>query len=99
MISKKHRSNFTSLFLDIIQEVQVTEYYFPEFSIAKFFAEIGGSLGIWLGVGTMQLIKSFADVACIFRRSRDYDLKEINKYKNKSDKHCESSDELTRSLI
>ena len=73
LITKKRQSDFTTLYLDIIQEVQVTEYYFPEFSSAKFFAEIGGSLGFWLGVGTMQLIKSFADVACMFRRSIDYD--------------------------
>ena len=80
MISTTHiyESNFTTLFLDIIQEVQVTEYYFPEFSIAKFFAEIGGALGIWLGAGTMQLIKSFTDVACMFRRSIDYNLNKTN---------------------
>ena len=57
--------------LDIVQEVQVTESYYPEFSVAIFFAEIGGSLGFWLGVGTMQLIQSFADMACMVQRSID----------------------------
>ena len=77
----------------------MTESYFPEFSLASFFAEMGGSLGFWLGVGTMQLLQSVANLACMFRRSMDYDLKDMNKQKNKSDKHCESSDELTKSLI
>ena len=78
-LNKKSQSDFTTLCLDIIQEVTVTESYYPEFSLASFFAEMGGSLGFWLGVGTMQLLQSFANLACIFRRSMDYDLKEINK--------------------
>ena len=38
------------------QEVQVTESYIPEFSISTFLAGMGGSLGLWLGVGAVQLI-------------------------------------------
>ena len=77
-LNKKSQSDFTTLCLDIIQEVKVTESYYPEFSLAGFFAEMGGSLGFWLGVGTMQLLKSIANLACIFRRSMDYDLNHMN---------------------
>ena len=38
------------------QEVEVTESYIPEFSVSTFLAGIGGSLGLWLGVGAVQLI-------------------------------------------
>ena len=38
------------------QEVEVTESYIPEFSISTFLAGLGGSLGLWLGVGAVQLI-------------------------------------------
>ena len=38
------------------QEVEVTEFYIPEFSVSTFLAGLGGSLGLWLGVGAVQLI-------------------------------------------
>ena len=75
-LNKKSQSDYTTLCLDIIQEVTVTESYYPEFSLGSFLAEMGGSLGFWLGVGTMQLLQSFANLACMFRRSMDYDLKQ-----------------------
>lgn len=40
----------------INQEVDVTESYIPEFSVSVFLAELGGSLGLWLGVGVVQLL-------------------------------------------
>ena len=78
-LNKKSQSDFSTVCLDILQEVTVTESYYPEFSLASFFAEMGGSLGFWLGVDTMQLLKSFANLACMFRRSMDYDLNHIKK--------------------
>ena len=41
---------------EVKQEVQVTESYIPEFSVSTFLAGLGGSLGLWLGVGAVQLI-------------------------------------------
>ena len=38
------------------QEVEVTESYIPEFSVSTFLAGLGGSLGLWLGVGAVQLV-------------------------------------------
>ena len=40
----------------IKQQVEVTESYIPEFSVSAFLAELGGSLGLWLGVGAVQLL-------------------------------------------
>ena len=34
----------------------MTESYIPEFSVSAFLAELGGSLGLWLGVGAVQLL-------------------------------------------
>ena len=35
--------------------VTVTESFYPPASIPTFMAEIGGILGLWLGVGTLQI--------------------------------------------
>ena len=40
----------------INQQVEVTESYIPEFSVTTFLAGLGGSLGLWLGVGAVQLL-------------------------------------------
>ena len=37
------------------QTVTVQESFYPNFSFTKFFAELGGSLGLWLGVGIAQI--------------------------------------------
>ena len=40
----------------INQHVEVTEYFIPEFSLSSFLAGLGGSIGLWLGVGAVQLL-------------------------------------------
>ena len=42
--------------LSLSQEVTITESFIPPFSLISFTADIGGSLGLWLGVGAVQLI-------------------------------------------
>ena len=37
------------------QIVTITESFYPPASIPNFMAEVGGILGLWLGVGTLQL--------------------------------------------
>ena len=49
----------------INQQVEVTESYIPEFSISMFLAGLGGSVGLWLGVGVVQLLN--LGVALLFR--------------------------------
>ena len=44
--------------LSIHKKVTTTESYIPHFSFAMFIADLGGSLGLWLGVGVVQLLGS-----------------------------------------
>ena len=53
---KKWDHNFTDFDITFDQTVTVTEYYFPEFSFSDFLSRLGGSLGLWLGIGVTQII-------------------------------------------
>ena len=46
----------------IDQNVVTTESYIPTFSLAIFIADLGGSLGLWLGVGVVQILKSASEL-------------------------------------
>ena len=54
-----HVSKNTSVIVLFLNpEVTVTESYIPEFSLSTFIADLGGSLGLWLGVGAVQIMSS-----------------------------------------
>ena len=55
-------SNESHLILAIDQNVVTTESYIPNFSLAIFIADLGGSLGLWLGVGVVQILKSASEL-------------------------------------
>ena len=62
------------------QNVIVTEAYIPEFSVSTFFASLGGALGLWLGVGAVQLCSSGIGLAA-WVRSRKYREKALGLWK------------------
>ena len=54
------------ILLTLDQKVAITEYFIPEFSVSSFFADLGGSLGFWLGLGLLQLLYYAVDtIDCI----------------------------------
>ena len=44
------------LIFAINQKVSTIESYNPPFSLPTFIADLGGSLGLWLGVGVIQIL-------------------------------------------
>ena len=57
----------TSMDLTFYQTITVTESYYPTFSFTKFFAELGGSIGLWLGMGLLQIGIYLVDLIANFR--------------------------------
>ena len=58
-------SNVIKLTLD--PTVETIEAFFPKFSLSAFLADIGGSLGLWMGLGAVQLLSSVADMLSIMK--------------------------------
>ena len=49
------------------QDVEITEYFYPDFSFPSFLSNLGGTLGLWLGVGVLQLGGYGADILTHFK--------------------------------
>ena len=55
-LSYQTQENETTFDLTMDQEVTVTESFYPSFSPLTFFTVMGGALGLWLGVGVVQVV-------------------------------------------
>ena len=53
-----HGSQYPETVFDFTfnQKVLTREFYFPDFSLTRFFSELGGALGLWLGIGAVQMM-------------------------------------------
>ena len=52
---KEKGSNFTTIDITLNQKVLVTESFYPTVDYANLLPKIGGALGLWLGIGVVQL--------------------------------------------
>ena len=77
LISKRTRISDNIIKLDLDPDVGTIESYFPVFSLSAFFADLGGSLGLWLGLGAVQLLSSVAEFL-LTMKSRRKNLKKFN---------------------
>ena len=51
------------------QTVTITESFYPGISPTKIFSDLGGSLGLWLGVGAIQLCINAIEYLSSFGRN------------------------------
>ena len=50
-------SNFTVFDFTLDQTVTITEAFYPKFNLQEFLSKTGGAVGLWLGLGMVQLVK------------------------------------------
>ena len=67
MVAKDYKDTRTYINMAFDHEVTVTESYYPDLSFTHLLAEVGGSLGLWLGVGLLQLSSIFINASTVFK--------------------------------
>ena len=70
MDSMNENENSKLIFV-INQKVKTKESYIPPFSLALFIADLGGSLGLWLGVGVVQIFGGLYKILLCAKNKRE----------------------------
>ena len=60
---RKVDEDISSLDITFKQSITVKEYFYPQFSIPDFLSSMGGALGLWLGLGVLQLVTNVVNLA------------------------------------
>ena len=47
--------------------MKVTEFFYPDVSFGELLSNLGGVLGLWLGVGMMQVVDHGFKITSYFR--------------------------------
>ena len=58
-LSEKRSEDWSTLVFSFDPEVVMRLSQYPDFSWTTFFTDLGGSLGLWLGLGVSQLLEFF----------------------------------------
>ena len=70
LISKKNEErNHTTFDLTFEQKVIITESFYPSFSFTNLFSNLGGAMGLWLGVSVVQIFSYSVTVASALKIS------------------------------
>ena len=59
---------YAQLELSFSPLVEVKEYFYPDFSLESFLSDVGGVLGLWLGVGALQLFDHLFEFSKIIKK-------------------------------
>ena len=63
--------NISVINLSFNQHVMVTTHYAIKFTFASFLSDVGGGLGLWLGLGLAQFFQSLFGLTALLDRGID----------------------------
>ena len=58
----------TRIMITFDQTVSITESFYPALSISELFSDMGGSIGLWLGVGLLNICDYAVDFIYYIKR-------------------------------
>ena len=67
-MSSSNDKDEPSVAITLDQTVPITESFYPDFSLSKLFTEMGGALGLWLGVGAVQFCLYASELVSYLRK-------------------------------
>ena len=53
------------------QDITVTKTEFLKFTFEKFLSDVGGSMGLWLGLGILQSFELFTNYVCRVKKTSE----------------------------
>ena len=61
-------SKWSKFDITIEDTVMITELYYPTMTLSSFLSQVGGTIGLWLGMGAIQLFIYFNNLFVMFLR-------------------------------
>ena len=66
--NEKTSLNYSTIDLTFDQDITITKSYYAPVSFTKLFSDLGGSLGLWLGIGIIQICILVVNFAARLRK-------------------------------
>ena len=66
-MQSKYQPTSRYLKFKIKQSVKVTEFFYPDVSYGELLSNLGGVVGLWLGIGMMQVVDHGFELTSHFR--------------------------------
>ena len=61
-------SKWSKFDITIEDTVMITELYYPTMTLSSFLSQVGGTIGLWLGMGAIQLFIYCNNLLIMFLR-------------------------------
>ena len=61
-------SKWSKFDITIKDTVMITELYYPTMTLSSFLSQVGGTIGLWLGMGAIQLFIYCNNLLIMFLR-------------------------------
>ena len=65
---KYWKNPYSTFYIGLDKTITITESRFPKLDVAKLFADLGGTLGLWLGLGVIQMISFLLHFFTLFQK-------------------------------